>query len=396
MRRYCEGADSFSELAAARPDVVERYEAELRLVLENRHHPYLLIVAEYVGWARERGICVGPGRGPAAGSVVAYALGITGIDPIKFGILSDDFSGFGCGKMLDIDVDFEDGRHMEVANHIEEMYGVDHVARIARYERRYLQLAVRDVARALGSPDSEVSRICGMLEMAPVRWNIDAALSSNKEFEAAYRHEPDMREIVDAARLIRGGILRGNLHACGLALSRGKLAERTALASSERFGAVTQLDAPSLAGIGIAKFDVMALSALRVLAESCRNVQTSGASQLSPDDIPHDDELALALLRGELSYGAEGIDLLESPMAGSLLERVRPRTFSDIVAVVALCRPDSEVPDSVDEFVRMLMFENPKYYRMVVSRAVLAMRMAYMKAHYPVEFMTATLACSRR
>ena len=328
-------------------DIIERLDYELSIVIPKGIAAYFLIVQDFTMWAKHQGIGVGPGRGSAAGSIIAYSLGITNLDPIENGLLFERFLNPERTEMPDIDMDFDDERRGEVIDYVRRKYGADKVAQIVTFGTMKARAAVRDAGRVLGYPYGVPDRISKMI-VDDLKATIDSSLAQNSEFMADYNANPDTKRIVDAARSLEGIVRGEGVHAAGVVICRDPLHFYVPVKYDTKGGAViTQYDGPTVADMGLLKMDFLGLRTLTVIAGAVRNIARNHGVQLVPDELPLDDPDTFALLqRGDTS----GVFQVESPGMRQLLKRMKPTTFPDIVAILALYRPGPLKSGMVDDF----------------------------------------------
>ena len=330
------------------PEVIERLDYELSIVIPKGIAAYFLIVQDFTQWAKGRHIGVGPGRGSAAGSIIAYSLGITNLDPIENGLLFERFLNPERTEMPDIDMDFDDERRGEVIDYVRDKYGADKVAQIITFNKMKARAAVRDAGRVMGYPYGVPDKISKMIGVE-LGATIESSLKQNPEFEADYQSNPDTKRIVDAARAIEN-ITRGEgVHAAGVVICRDPLHFYVPVKYDTKGGAViTQYDGPTVADMGLLKMDFLGLRTLTVIAKAVENVEMTHGIQLVPDDFPLDDPETFALLQ---RADTVGVFQVESPGMRQLLKDLVPTTFADIVAVLALYRPGPLGSGMVKDFV---------------------------------------------
>ena len=377
VKRYGEGkAHNLEELRAMRPDVVERYEHEADVILGAGFPAYFLIVQEYIEWARSQGIGVGPGRGSAAGAIVAYAMGITDLDPLTNGLMFERFLNPERVEMPDIDVDFEQGRREEVINHIKDVYGEDHVSQVITFGTLQAKNAVRDAARVLDYPYGVGDRICKLIGN-DLGITIDGALESNPDLKKAYDTEEDVKQIIDAARGIEGHLRGEGVHACATIICRDPMSDHVPMKRDTKGGGIiTQYDGHFTPELGLLKMDFLGLRTLDVLSMACRNVKATTGIDLVPEDIPIDDPLAFKLMQGKLRLrdtdlntdketllNMDGLFQVEGALYVSLFNRMAPTSFAHIVASIALNRPGPLESGMVDDYVAVASGKTaPHYY----------------------------------
>lgn len=326
-----------------------QYEYEADIIIKQGFPAYFLIVQEYISWARSQGIGVGPGRGSAAGAVVAYAMGITDIEPTENGLMFERFLSPERVEMPDIDVDFEDERRQEVIDHIKQVYGEDHVAGVITFGKLQAKNAVRDAARVLGYPYSSGDRICKMIG-DELGITIDQALEKNPEFKQAYETEEEVRSIVDDARCIEGHVRGEGVHACATIICRDPMTDHVPVKRDTKGGSIiTQYDGHYTPELGLLKMDFLGLRTLGVLSRACRNIQERYGVTILPEEIPINDEMAFKLMQGG---NMDGLFQVESALYVSLFAQLPPTRFSDIVASIALNRPGPLESGMVDDYIK--------------------------------------------
>ncbi len=330
------------------PEVLERLDYELEIVVPKGISAYFLIVQDFTAWAKERGIGVGPGRGSAAGSIIAYSLGITNLDPIANGLLFERFLNPERTEMPDIDMDFDDERRGEVIEYVRDKYGAEKVAQIITFGTMKARAAVRDAGRVLGYPYGVPDKISKMI-MEDLGATIDSSLDQNAEFKADYKTNADTARIVDAARSLEGIVRGEGVHAAGVVICRDPLHYYVPVKYDTKGGSViTQYDGPTVADMGLLKMDFLGLRTLTVIADAVRNVERSHGVKLVPDEFPLDDPDTFKLLQ---RADTVGVFQVESPGMRQLLKDLVPTTFADIVAVLALYRPGPLGSGMVKDFV---------------------------------------------
>ncbi len=319
------------------PHITERLEYELGVINHMGFPGYFLVVWDFVNYAREQGMPVGPGRGSAAGSLVAYALGITNIDPLRYGLLFERFLNPERVSMPDIDIDFCYERRDEVIRYVVEKYGEDRVAQIITFGTMAARLAVRDVGRALGFNYGEVDRVAKMIPHE-LNMTIDKALKLNKELRELYESDDRYRRLLDTSLKIEGLSRHSSTHAAGVVIAGEPLMQHVPLLKTSDGVVVTQFPMTELEELGLLKMDFLGLRTLTIMDEAIRQVNRnrSEGEEIFVDDIPLDDKRTFALLSlGETA----GVFQLESSGMRSVLRDLKPTHFEDIIAVVALYRP---------------------------------------------------------
>ena len=362
-------------LKQQRPDVMERYDTEAEVILNAGFPAYFLIVQEYIEWARSQGIGVGPGRGSAAGAIVAYAMGITDLDPLENGLLFERFLNPERVEMPDIDVDFEQGRREEVINHIKDVYGEDHVSQVITFGTLQAKNAVRDAARVLDYPYGVGDRICKMIG-DELGITITDAMSKNPDLKTAYEQEDDVHQVIDAALGIEGHLRGEGVHACATIICRDPMSDHVPMKRDTKGGGIiTQYDGHYTPDLGLLKMDFLGLRTLDVLSMACRNVKETHGIDLRPEDIPIDDPLAFKLMQGNLRMrdtdldtqddavlNMDGLFQVEGALYISLFSRMQPTSFAHIVASIALNRPGPLESGMVDDYVNVASGKKTVHY----------------------------------
>ena len=340
-------------------DAQERADYEMSVIIQQGFPAYFLIVQEYIEWARSQGIGVGPGRGSAAGAIVAYAMGITDLDPLSNGLLFERFLSPERVEMPDIDVDFEDERRGEVIEHIKDVYGEDHVSGVITFGKLQAKNAVRDAARVLDYPYSTGDKITKMIG-DELGITIDKALETNPDLKKAYQTEEDVKAVIDAARSIEGHVRGEGVHACATIICRDPMSDHVPMKRDTKGGGIiTQYDGHYTPDLGLLKMDFLGLRTLGVLSRACRNIEARYGTKIIPEEIPTDDERAFALMR---SGNMDGLFQVEGALYVTLFARLPPHRFADIVASIALNRPGPLESGMVDDYVKVASGKTPVHY----------------------------------
>ncbi len=332
----------------------ERIQHELKIIGEMGFPAYFLIVWDLIRYARERGIRVGPGRGSAAGSIVSYCLRITDLDPLEFGLIFERFLNPGRKEMPDIDMDFDERYRSEVIRYAAEKYGSDHVAQIVTFSTIKGRQAIRDAARVFGYPYSLGDRVAKLMPPAilgkeaslaqclePLSDDADPVLkdwyANAAALREAYRSEPEVKRVIDAARGLEGLRRQDSIHAAAVVISPRPL---TDLLPVQRKGedaeVVTQYEMHGVGALGLLKMDFLGLRNLSIIERALELIEESTGERVDIDSIPLDDPKTLDLIRRADTIG---VFQLEGSAMRSLLRAIRPDTFDDIVAANALFRP---------------------------------------------------------
>jgi DNA polymerase-3 subunit alpha len=332
----------------------DRLRTELDVICRMGFAGYFLIVADFIRWAKDNGVPVGPGRGSGAGSLVAWSLGITDLDPIRHDLLFERFLNPERVSMPDFDVDFcMEGRD-RVIDYVTRTYGRDHVSQIITYGTMAARAVVRDVGRILGQPYGFVDRIAKLIPNDPgVEMTLDLALKQVAELRELYESDDEVRAIIDLARQLEGLTRNAGRHAGGIVIAPRDITEYTPLYRVEgETSVVTQFDKDDVEAAGLVKFDFLGLRTLTIIDRAVRAInEQRGSDGLPPVDIraiPMDDPATFALLRG---CQTTAVFQLESRGMRDLVRRLQPDSFDDIVALVALFRPGPLQSGMVDDFI---------------------------------------------
>jgi len=340
------------DYAAKRKAYEERLQIELDVIIQMGFPGYFLIVADFIQWAKDNGIPVGPGRGSGAGSLVAYALKITDLDPLAYDLLFERFLNPERVSMPDFDIDFcMDGRD-RVIDYVARRYGREAVSQIITFGSMAAKAVVRDVGRVLGHPYGFTDRVAKMVPFE-IGMTLDKALEESEELREAYRKEEEVTELLDMARKLEGLARNPGKHAGGVVIAPGKLTDFAPLyCEADGSNLVTQFDKDDVEQAGLVKFDFLGLRNLTIIDWALKTINRQRRQQgEAPVDIaklPLDDQAAFELLkRAETT----AIFQLESEGMKKLIAKMQPDCFEDIVALVALYRPGPLGSGMVDDFV---------------------------------------------
>lgn len=319
----------------------ERLEYELKMIHKMGFDTYFLIVHDFVDFAKKKGIIVGPGRGSAAGAIIAYCLYITEVDPLEYGLLFERFLNPERVSMPDIDIDFADTRRDEVLEYVSEKYGEDHVAQIITFGTLAPKAAIRDSGRALGYSYSEVDVVAKAVpdavlgKYAP----LSESIIEDPEISKLYASDPNAKEILDTASKLEGTIRQVGTHACAVIISREELVANTAIqrATGNKEGIVTQYSMKPCEELGLLKMDFLGLKNLSIM-ETTLGILARTKPEVSIDlqKLPMDDPTTFALLQ---QGATTGVFQLESAGMKRYLRELKPTEFGDIIAMVSLYRP---------------------------------------------------------
>lgn len=318
-------------------EIIERLNYELSVIKEMGFSSYFLIVQDFVNWAKENRIIVGPGRGSAGGSIIAYALNITNIDPIKYNLIFERFLNPGRTSSLpDIDLDFTDRRRDEVIDYISEKYGEDKVAQIITFGTMASRAAIRDVGRALNYPYNFCDKIAKMI---PFGLTLNQTLSGVQEFKDIYSSDQDAKKIIDFAKKLEGVVRHASTHACGVVISANPLNDivPTQLSSqADKKVVVTQYEMHSVESLGLLKMDLLGLKNLTIIEDTLARIYKVHNKKVNIDELPENDPKAMKLLK---KGDCIGIFQLESEGMRKYLKQLKPSSLEDIIAMVSLYRP---------------------------------------------------------
>ncbi|WP_207952329.1 DNA polymerase III subunit alpha [Paenibacillus turpanensis] len=320
---------------AFRTNAEERLAYELEVIHRMGYDDYFLIVWDFIRYAHEQGIAVGPGRGSSAGSLVAYCLRITDVDPLKYGLLFERFLNPERVTMPDIDIDFSDERRDEVIAYVSRKYGTDRVAQIITFGTMAARAAVRDVGRVLNVPFAEVDKAAKLIPGGP-GWTLAEALEQVPELRELAAKQPKVQEMLDMARKVEGFPRHASTHAAGVVISRDALTDVVPLQEGTAGTALTQFAMEDLEAIGLLKMDFLGLRTLSIVERTLRWVAEMYGEAIDVKAIPEEDGPTYDMLgRGETT----GLFQLESAGVRRVLRELKPSRFEDIISVLALYRP---------------------------------------------------------
>ncbi|NLJ50403.1 MAG: DNA polymerase III subunit alpha [Candidatus Atribacteria bacterium] len=328
--------------------VKTQLEYELKVINNMGYDAYFLIVWDFVKYSREKGIMVGPGRGSAAGSLVSYSLGITNIDPLRYGLLFERFLNPERISMPDIDIDFCFERRGEVIDYVSKKYGHTNVAQIITFGRMMARGAVRDVGRALGWSYGEVDKIAKLIPGLP-GVTLEKAIDTNTELKKLIKNDSNVAQLLEIAQRIEGLCRHASMHAAGVVISHKPLTEYVPLQKMTNNEIVTQFDMDTLGELGLLKMDFLGLRTLTVIERTLNIIKKTSQKIINIDTIPLDDQDTYELLgRGETT----GVFQLESSGMKELLKRFRPTVIEELTALLALYRPGPLGSGMIDDFIK--------------------------------------------
>ena len=345
LRALCEERLS-SRYADVTDEIRTRLDYELGVIHGMGYASYFLIVWDFINYARGHGVEVGPGRGSAAGSIVAYLLGITNIDPLRYALLFERFLNPERVSMPDIDIDFDDINRGRVISYVKERYGEDHVAQIATFGTMGAKGAIRDVGRVLEMSFSEVSAIT---KLVPAELNItlERALKESSDFRRLYDEDESVRRVIDLARRIEGLPRNISIHAAGVVIAKEPLASQVPVWVSEGT-LVTEFDKDDVEALGLLKMDFLGLRTLTIIADTVRHVRASHGIDLDVDAIPLVDEKTSQML---CDGDTGAVFQMESAGMTNLVKDLQPKGFVDLIPTVALYRPGPLGSGMVTDFI---------------------------------------------
>jgi DNA polymerase-3 subunit alpha len=326
----------------------ERLDMELDVINGQGYEGYFLIVSDFIRYAKEKGIPVGPGRGSAAGSLAAYALGITGIDPLRYSLLFERFLNPERVSPPDIDIDFcMEGRD-EVIRYVQEKYGSDNVCQIITFGSMLAKGVLRDVGRVMDMPYGEVDRIAKLVPNE-LKITLNDALQKEPRLKEAAQRDVKIQSLIDTSQHLEGNIRHAGTHAAGVVIAPSRLTHFVPLYKSTGTGGevMTQFDMKDVEGLGLLKMDFLGLKTLTVLDRVAALIRETGGT-LDLETLPIDDEKAYELMSAGRTTG---IFQLESRGIREYLRKLSPRTFEDLIAMVALYRPGPLNSGMVDAFI---------------------------------------------
>lgn len=367
-------------------NIQERFEYEYKIICDKGFADYFLIVQEYVMWAKTNGIGVGPGRGSAAGAIVAYAMNITAFDPLENGLMFERFLSPQRSEMPDIDMDFDDERRLEVIQHVRELYGSERVCHVITYSTIKAKQAINDAARVLGFPVWQGQRLSKMLSNDP-KLALQNALEKNEnkpdqfspDFSEAYEKDADAHRIIDAALSIEGLTRGEGVHACAVLIAPTPVNDHVPTKLDTKGGVeITQYEGHSVADMGLLKMDFLGLRTLTVISKTLANIRASyphasdiermpelvrgcikpGATcvDIDVDKIPFTDPKIYELLG---SGATAGVFQVESAGMTATIKNMQPKEYKQIVALIALYRPGPLGAGMVTSYINRMNGREP-------------------------------------
>ena len=326
--------------------IISRLEYELKIINKMGYDGYFLIVWDFIDFAKKKGIAVGPGRGSAAGSIVAYILGITELDPLEYDLLFERFLNPERVTMPDIDVDFCYIRREEVIDYVKNFYGEDHVAQIVTFGTMAAKAVVRDVVRALNIPYAEGSRIVSMIPNE-LKITLDKALQTSHDLKNEYENNVQVRRVIDFSKKLEGLPRHASTHAAGIVISKLPLTDYVPVQLSNG-SIITQYDKDKIEELGLLKMDFLGLRTLTIINETIENVRKTRGKIIDISKIPLNDKITAQML----SNGDTGaVFQMESAGMTKLVKDLKPTCFADLIPTVALYRPGPLGSGMVEDFI---------------------------------------------
>ena len=340
------GFDYHNPTNEKQTSIIERLDYELEIIKKTGYPSYFLIVQDFINWSKEQGIVVGPGRGSAAGSIVAYLTNITNLDPIEYDLLFERFLNPERVSMPDIDIDFADTRRDEVLRYTEEKYGKDHVAQIVTFGTMAARAAVKDVGRVMEMPYAFCDQISKLI---PMNLKLDEAISQIQEVKELYDTNKDAKRIIDYARRIEGVARHCSVHACGVVITKLSLDEYAPCQYSRdnENVVVSQYSLHPVEDLGLLKMDFLGLKNLTIMENACEYIKKIHNVEIDIDSISLTDEKAYKLFQDGQTTG---VFQFESSGMKKYLRQLKPNIFEDLIAMVSLYRPGPMdlIPDFIN------------------------------------------------
>ena len=345
-----------------------RLDYELAMIKEMGFPGYLLIVWDFIRYARERGIPVGPGRGSAAGSLVAWCMRITDVDPIDFDLIFERFLNPERISMPDIDVDFCERRRGEVIEYVTRKYGRENVAQIITFGTMKAKAVVRDVGRALDMPYADVDRIAKQIPPA-LDMTLDKALAENPVLKEMAAKDPKVKEVLDIGRRLEGMSRHASVHAAGVVIAPGPITDYAPLYRGQRDELTTQWNMKEVERVGLLKMDFLGLSTLTLIDDALKEIKRTEGIELDIDNVPLDDPKTYKVFQEGAAYG---IFQFESSGMRELLRKAKPTRLDDLIALNALYRPGPLKSGMVDDWVERKQGKREVKYELAQLEPILS------------------------
>ena len=316
-------------------ELTKRLDYELGVINKMGFTDYFLIVSDFISYAKNNGVSVGPGRGSAAGSIVSYSLGITSIDPIKYSLIFERFLNPERVSMPDIDIDFAPEGRQKVIDYVVEKYGADNVAQIVTFGTMKARLAVRDVGRALGLPYADVDRVAKLIPR-DLNATIDSAIETVPELKSLYENDGDIKRLIDTSRALEGLSRHASTHAAGVVITQEPIVNYVPLTLNKDNFITTQFTKDTVESLGLLKMDFLGLRNLTVIDSAIDIIERTRGIRVKLTDIGYNEKEVFELIS---SGNTDGVFQMESAGMQSFMMELRPDTFEDIIAGIALYRP---------------------------------------------------------
>jgi DNA polymerase-3 subunit alpha len=329
------------------PQIHQRLEHELKIITQTGFASYFLIVWDFIHYAKENGIPTGPGRGSSAGSLVSYLLGITDIDPLKYGLLFERFLNPERLSLPDIDIDFCFERRQEVIDYVTGKYGRENVAQIITFGTMQARAVIRDVGRVMGMSYSDVDRIAKMIPAEP-DIKLREAIESESELKNLYKNDAQITKLIDTAFVLEGLTRHASIHAAGVVIADTHLTDYTPLFQSADDKISTGYSMQALEKIGLLKVDFLGLRTLTVIEQTTKIIEARHREKIEIENINLDDAKTFQLL---CSAQTEGVFQIESSGMRDLLKKLCPERFEDLIALLALYRPGPMGSGMLEDFI---------------------------------------------
>ena len=325
-------------------DKIDRLEYELSVIIKMGYVDYYLIVYDFIHYAKETGVPVGPGRGSGAGSIAAYCVGITDIDPMKYNLLFERFLNPERVSMPDFDVDFCNERRQEVIDYVVRKYGSDHVAQIITFGTMAARAAIRDVGRAMGLPYQNVDRVAKLIPTT-LHITIEQALREQKELRELYDSDSSVKELIDTAKKLEGMPRHASMHAAGVVITREKVSDYVPVQKTDD-AIVTQFTMTTLEELGLLKMDFLGLRNLTVIRD-CEDMIKTHTPDFDIHNIDTEDKAVFDMLS---AGNSQAVFQMESPGMKRVLGQLKPNCIEDLIAVISLYRPGPM--ESIPQYIK--------------------------------------------
>lgn len=344
-------------------EYVQRLDYELDIINKMGYVDYFLIVYDFIRYAKSKNIPVGPGRGSGAGSIAAYCIGITGVDPMAYNLLFERFLNPERVTMPDFDIDFCYERRGEVIDYVIDKYGYDHVAQIVTFGTMAARAAIRDVGRVLSMPYNVVDSVAKLVP-SELNMTIERALKASEQLKTRYDEEPEVRELIDMAKRVEGAPRHTSTHAAGVVITRDPVADYVPLSKNDE-SIVTQYTMTTLEELGLLKMDFLGLRTLTVIHDAEKMVKKR-QSEFSADLIPFNDPQVYEMLSQGLT---DGVFQLESPGMRRAISMLKPERLEDVIAMISLYRPGPM--DSIPKYIENKQNPNKIVYKTPMLKEIL-------------------------